>query len=82
MRRNRTGRGVRSIPSLEIPPDLGEVFDRHPGAGAYFEAFPRSVRRGVLTWIFSAKRAETRARSIEETARLAQENVRAHQWRR
>ncbi len=29
-----------------------------------------------------AKRPETRAKRVEETARLAGENVRANQWRR
>lgn len=32
-------------------------------------------------WISTAKKPETRAKRIEETARLAQNNVRANQWR-
>ena len=35
-----------------------------------------------LEWISTAKKAETRAKRIEETARLAQDNIRANQWRR
>jgi uncharacterized protein YdeI (YjbR/CyaY-like superfamily) len=50
-------------------------------AKQYFEAFPRSVKRGILEWIASAKKPETRAKRIEETARLAAQNVRANQWR-
>jgi uncharacterized protein YdeI (YjbR/CyaY-like superfamily) len=71
-----------SIEALEIPPDLGAALDSYPDAREFFEAFPRSVRRGILEWIANAKRAETRARRIEETARLAQENQRANQWRK
>ena len=46
-----------------------------------FEAFPRSVKRGILEWIANAKRAETKARRVDETARLAAQNTRANQWR-
>lgn len=39
----------------------------------------RSVKRGILEWISTAKKPETRARRVEETARLAAENKRANQ---
>ena len=42
-----------------------------------FETFPRSVKRGILEWITVAKKSQTRAKHIDETARLAAENVRA-----
>jgi uncharacterized protein YdeI (YjbR/CyaY-like superfamily) len=35
----------------------------------------------VLEWIAQAKTAPTRAKRIDETARLAEENKRANQWR-
>jgi len=38
--------------------------------------------QGVLEWIAIAKKSETRARRVEETARLAEDNIRANQWRR
>ena len=57
-------------------------FGRHAGSRDCFEAFPRSVKRGILEWILQAKRSATRARGIEETARLAQRNERANQWPR
>lgn len=69
------------VESLEIPPDLQKELDAHPAAGQYFEAFPRSIKRGILEWILQAKKPETRARRIEETARLAAQNIRANQWR-
>jgi hypothetical protein len=46
-----------------------------------FDAFPRSVKRGILEWIANAKRPEARAKRIAETARLAADNIRANQWR-
>jgi uncharacterized protein YdeI (YjbR/CyaY-like superfamily) len=68
-----------SADNLEVPADLAAEFDNYPDARAYWDAFPRSARHAILGWIALAKRPETRARRIAETARLAQENVRANQ---
>ncbi len=65
-----------------IPPDLGEELDRYELARSNFEAFPRSVKRGILEWILNAKRPETRAKRVAETARMAQTNERANQYER
>ena len=69
------------VDALEIPPDLANAFSKNKTAKDYFEAFPRSVKRGILEWILNAKRPETRAKRIEETVTLAEKNVRANQWR-
>lgn len=60
-----------------VPPDLEAAFDQRPGAREHFDAFPRSARRGILEWIVQAKRPETRARRVLETATLAQRGERA-----
>jgi uncharacterized protein YdeI (YjbR/CyaY-like superfamily) len=70
-----------AVEALEIPPDLKTAFDSYPNAAANFAAFPRSVKRGILEWIAKAKKPETRAKRIAETARMAAENKRANQWR-
>ena len=70
-----------AVENLEVPADLAAEFDKYPAARANFDAFPRSAKRGILEWIVQAKRPETRAKRVAETARLAQENVRANQWR-
>ncbi len=70
-----------SVDALEIPQDLSEALTAYPNAERYFEAFPRSVKRAILEWISNARRPETRAKRIAETARLAEMNVRANQWR-
>jgi uncharacterized protein YdeI (YjbR/CyaY-like superfamily) len=69
------------VEALEIPPDLAGALAANPVARDYFEAFPRSVKRAILEWIANAKRAETRTKRVEETVRLAAENIRANQWR-
>jgi uncharacterized protein YdeI (YjbR/CyaY-like superfamily) len=71
-----------AIEALEIPPDVDAALASYPSARGNFDAFPRSVKRGILEWIANAKRPETRAKRIEETARLAEDNIRANQWRR
>jgi len=70
-----------AIEELAIPPDLDRALNANPIAAQYFQGFPRSVKRAILEWIANAKKPETRARRIEETARLAAQNVRANQWR-
>lgn len=70
-----------AIEALEIPADLESALNEYAAAKQNFEAFPRSVKRGILEWIASAKKPETRAKRIQETARLADQNLRANQWR-
>lgn len=71
-----------AVEALEIPSDLAEALASYVSAAANFDAFPRSVKRGILEWIVSAKKPETRAQRVAETARLAQDNIRANQWRK
>lgn len=70
-----------AVEALEIPPDLAKALKANKTAKAYFEAFPRSVKQGILEWILNAKKPETRAKRVEETVRLAEKNIRANQWR-
>ncbi len=70
-----------AIEDLTVPDDLAQALNRYPVAMRHFSAFPRSAKRGILEWIASAKTEPTRTRRIEETARLADINERANQWR-
>jgi len=67
--------------SLAVPRDLAAAMRAYPSARKHFDAFPPSARPAILQWIAAAKRPETRAKRVEETARLAQENIRANEWR-
>jgi len=71
-----------SVDSLAVPDDLAAALANYPAARAHFDAFPRSARHAILGWIATAKQPETRAKRIAETARLAQDNIRANQPRR
>jgi uncharacterized protein YdeI (YjbR/CyaY-like superfamily) len=80
-RRDGSWFALDAVEALEIPPDLQSALAANGMALEYFDAFPRSVKRGILEWVASAKKPETRAKRVEETARLAAENKRANQWR-
>lgn len=66
------------VENLVEPEDLTAAVDADPAARRHWNGFPRSVRRGILEWINAAKRPETRSRRVEETARLAADNIRAN----
>lgn len=72
---------LEAVDALVIPDDLAEALSRYPDASANFDSFPPSVKRGILEWILNARRPATRQKRIDETARLANENIRANQWR-
>jgi len=67
--------------SLEVPPDLAAALSAYENAESYFEAFPHSAKFIILHWIAAAKTPATRAKRIAETASLAAQNIRAHQYR-
>ncbi|MEX2623168.1 MAG: YdeI/OmpD-associated family protein [Acidimicrobiia bacterium] len=68
-----------AVEDLIIPDDLMAAFAANPGSSAYWEAFPRSVKRSILEWIVRAKKEETRSRRVNETATMAARGERAHQ---
>ena len=70
------------VEDLAVPPDLAAALATRPCAREQFDGFPRSTRRAILEWIAQAKRPETRAARVGETARLAERGERANQWRR
>lgn len=69
------------VENLVVPDDLAAVLAAHPPAAENWAAFPPSARRAILQWIVHAKRPETRAKRITETATKAQVGERANEWR-
>jgi len=76
-----TWTALDAVERLEVPGDLAEALSVRPGARETWDGFPRSVRRGVLEWIETAKTPETRAKRVAETADRAEKGERANQWR-
>ena len=67
------------VEDLVVPPDLAAAL-AETGGRAQWDAFPPSARRGILEWVVQAKRPQTRAKRIAETAALAARGERANQW--
>lgn len=66
-----------AIDKLEMPEDLLAHLSANAEAKRNFEAFSPSSKKMILFWIASAKREETRRKRIEETVRLAAQNIKA-----
>lgn len=70
------------VEALVEPADLRAALDGDPEARRGWDGFPPSVRRAILEWIAAARRPETRARRVAETAAQAAVGVRANRWPR
>ncbi|MEM6769218.1 MAG: YdeI/OmpD-associated family protein [Bacteroidota bacterium] len=74
---------LNDVDNLIVPEDLATALDAAgPLASKNWDNFPPSIRRGILEWIFNAKRPHTRAKRIQETATMAAKNERANQYRK
>ena len=73
---------LNDVENLVVPEDMEAMWRDVPEARKNFDAFPRSVKRGILEWIFNAKRPDTRKKRIRETVELAAQNIRANQYRK
>jgi len=70
-----------AIDRLVMPADLLEQLSANPQARRNFEGFSTSSKKIILFWIASAKRDETKRKRIEETVRLAAQNIKAAHYR-
>lgn len=77
---NGTWNALDAVEKLELPIDLKANFNLNLTAFNNWNKFPKSVRRGILEWIYNAKRPETRAKRISETVSSASQNIRANQY--
>jgi uncharacterized protein YdeI (YjbR/CyaY-like superfamily) len=80
-RANGAWEALDLVEDLVEPEDLRAALDASPDARREWDAFPRSTRRAILERIGAAKKADTRARRVNETADLAARGIRANQWR-
>lgn len=64
--------------TLEEPADLAEALATSQKALNSWRSFSPSARRGILWWIISAKRSQTRAKRVAETVRLAKLGIKAN----
>jgi uncharacterized protein YdeI (YjbR/CyaY-like superfamily) len=75
-RQNGTWTAYDAIDALEMPEDFGVALAANPAAQEYWDGFSASVKKGILYFIQSAKRPETRAKRIARTVELAEHGIR------
>lgn len=80
-KQNGTWTALDEVENLIIPDDLQELFSNNKTAFENWENFPPSSKRGILEWIFNAKKPTTRRKRIEETVSLAKKDIRANHYR-
>jgi uncharacterized protein YdeI (YjbR/CyaY-like superfamily) len=73
-----TWKALDEVENIKIPDDLQKAFYSNKTAFDHWDQFSRSSKRGILEWILNAKKPETRQRRIDETVRLASENIKAN----
>lgn len=76
-----TWAALDAVDALAYPADFKKALQKNKTAATCFEAFPKSTKQGILQWILSAKKEETRKQRIAETVSLAAKNIRANQWK-
>jgi uncharacterized protein YdeI (YjbR/CyaY-like superfamily) len=67
---------IDDVEDMVMPDDLAAALAADPEAQAYWDALPPGQRKLTFQWIGSAKRAETRAKRVAESARAAAEGRR------
>jgi uncharacterized protein YdeI (YjbR/CyaY-like superfamily) len=72
---------LNDVDALIDPPDLTTALDAS-GTSAFWAALPRSIRRGTLEWIKTAKTPETRAKRIRDVTDSAALGLRPSPFRR
>ncbi|MGM9506575.1 YdeI/OmpD-associated family protein [Larkinella sp. GY13] len=77
-KQNGTWTALDDVENLTIPEDLQAAFEKNNPAFENWNKFARSAKRGILEWILNAKKTETRQKRIDETVRLAADNLKAN----
>lgn len=72
---------LNDVDALVVPDDLALAL-AHKGGMAVWDAYPRSIRRGTLEFIKTAKTAATRSARIDEVSSSAAEGLRPKNFRR
>ena len=78
-RRNGQWEAAYDSPSRStVPPDLQAALDGNPPAKAFFETIDRTNRYAILWRIQTVKKAETRARKIEQFIVMLEKREKIH----
>lgn len=67
---------LEPVEDLIVPADLAAALEARPGARERWESFPPTAKRAYLLWIVTAKRPQTRAVRVSESADLVEQGRR------
>ena len=70
-----------NVEALIIPEDLMEALSNQEGAFEYYESLSKSIKKGLLYWVISAKRPATRQKRVIEIVENAAQQMRPKQFR-
>jgi uncharacterized protein YdeI (YjbR/CyaY-like superfamily) len=73
-----TWNALDKVEALELPQKMNELLAINTKAKTHWETFPRSAKRSILEWIYTAKTANTQLARIEKTVNLANQNIKAN----
>lgn len=68
---NGSWNAMDAIDRMDVPPDLAKALRASRGATAAFDAWPKTLKKGMLAWVLQAKRPETRARRVADVVARA-----------
>ena len=74
-----TWSAMDDVENLVVPEDLQNAFALHTEAFKNYQDFAPSYQKGYLSWLFQAKRAETRLKRIQEIIQLCQSGIKSRQ---
>lgn len=78
---NGSWRSLDAVESLTIPADVRRAFAAEGDALRHFRGYAASLRKGMLYWLASAKRPETRARRLAKLVAYAAVHTSAREFR-
>lgn len=69
------------VENLIIPEDLKTALDQNESAMDFFQGQSKSIKKGILHWVVTAKRIETREKRIAEIAQSAAKGTRPNHFK-
>jgi uncharacterized protein YdeI (YjbR/CyaY-like superfamily) len=67
---------LEPVEALIVPDDLAAAFAERPGTNGRWQSLSPTAKRSYLVWVVTAKRDETRARRVRESADLVAQGKR------
>ncbi len=80
-KQNGTWALMDDVENLIIPEDLKIALNENESSMEFFQSQSKSIKKGMLHWVVTAKRIETRKKRIAEIAQSAAKGIRPNQFR-